>query len=75
MPIYEYLCAKCKGRFEVLVRRESQEIACAGCGSKQVSREFSVFGLNLGAEASAGRSGKGICGCGQDGCAPCSAGL
>jgi putative FmdB family regulatory protein len=74
MPVYEYLCEKCESRFEALVRREKQKVTCK-CGSKKVSRKYSVFRMNLGA-AEGGRSGgKGICGCGQHGCAPCSAGL
>jgi putative FmdB family regulatory protein len=74
MPVYEYLCAKCECRFEALVRKEKQKVSCGKCGSKKVSRKYSVFRMNLGAQEG-GRSGKGICGCGQDGCAPCSAGL
>jgi putative FmdB family regulatory protein len=76
MPTFEYLCGKCKHRFEVLVRSGRQKVACAKCGSRKVEKKFSVFAMNLGAEpgATPGKGGK-LCGCGQDGCAPCSAGL
>lgn len=62
MPVYEYLCGKCDARFETLVRREGQEVACSKCGSKKVERKYSIFGMNLGAQPGEGRSGKGICG-------------
>lgn len=62
MPVYEYLCEKCRIRFEALVRKEGQEIACSKCGSKKVSRKYSVFGMNFGAQPGEGRGGKGICG-------------
>ncbi len=58
MPIYEYLCARCRHPFEVLVRSARQRISCPGCGSKKVTKLLSSFGVNLGA-SSAGRSRKG----------------
>lgn len=76
MPTYDYVCCGCKDRFEVLVRSPKQKVACKKCGSKKVSRQVSTFGMNLGAEPGAGPGKNGsICGCGTDGCAPCSAGL
>ena len=76
MPTYDYVCCGCKDRFEVLVRSAKQKVSCKKCGSKKVSRQMSTFAMNLGAEpgGSPGKNGS-ICGCGADGCAPCSAGL
>lgn len=75
MPTFEYACGKCSHRFEVLVRAgQRKKPACAKCGSKNVSKKFSVFLMNFGAQAGPSTGGK-LCGCGQDGCAPCSAGL
>ena len=72
MPTYEFTCDKCKHRFEVLVRSERQKIACAKCGGKKVTKQYAVFGLNLGAPEERGMSGP-LCSCGQGGCAICSA--
>lgn len=75
MPTFEYLCEKCRHRFEVLVRSPKQKVACAKCKSKKVSKKYSVFLMNLGAEAGPTKPAGSICGCGAEGCAPCSAGL
>jgi len=72
VPTYEYLCGKCKHRFEVLVRSDRQKIACAKCGGKKVTKQYAVFGLNLGAPEERGPGGP-LCCCGQGGCAICSA--
>lgn len=71
MPIYEFLCDKCDHRFQALVKKPKQKVACAACGSKKVSRKYTVFGLNLGAPQEPGFTG--LCHCGQGGCAICSA--
>ena len=72
MPTYEYLCAKCDHRFEVFVRSDRQKVACSKCGGKKVSKQYTVFGLNLGAAPVKGMSGP-LCSCGAGGCAICSA--
>src|SRR3954454_14095676 len=43
MPIYEYLCPNCNGRFQKLVRGFSDpaDLACPRCASKQVQRAVS----------------------------------
>lgn len=74
MPTFEYLCGACEHRFEVLVRDPKKKVVCAKCKSKKVEKKFSVFQMNLGAEPGPSTGGR-ICGCGADGCAPCSAGL
>ncbi|HVP36314.1 MAG TPA: zinc ribbon domain-containing protein [Terriglobales bacterium] len=45
MPIFEYICRKCKRRFEVLVSNKREEIACPSCGGEG-ERIFSVFGFS-----------------------------
>jgi len=71
MPIYEYTCKSCDTRFERLVKSmsNSEKIDCPKCGSKETSRNLSVFAV-------ASESGKsstpepGMCGrCGGPG--PC----
>jgi putative FmdB family regulatory protein len=74
MPTFEYLCEACAHRFEVLVRTPKQKVVCAKCKSKKITKKFSVFQMNFGAEPGKAPGGK-LCGCGEDGCAPCSAGL
>jgi putative FmdB family regulatory protein len=71
MPTYEYVCEKCKHRFEVLLRTDSQKVVCAKCKGKKVTKQYTVFGLNLGAPQERGMSGP-LCTCGQGGCAICS---
>jgi putative FmdB family regulatory protein len=43
MPIYEYLCPACNGRFQKLVRGFSDPagLACPRCGSPKVQRAIS----------------------------------
>lgn len=45
MPIYEYRCQKCRGRFSVLVLRPGTEgeRACPRCHSREVQRLISSF--------------------------------
>ena len=45
MPIYEYRCLQCRGRFSVLVRRLGTDIApkCPRCGNTEVQRLISRF--------------------------------
>ncbi len=45
MPIYEYICNKCKITFSLLQRMGSSEkdTTCPKCGSKEVKKKFSLF--------------------------------
>jgi putative FmdB family regulatory protein len=45
MPIYEYRCAACKRKFEVLILRADREspVRCSHCGSEGVKRLLSRF--------------------------------
>jgi putative FmdB family regulatory protein len=43
MPIYEYRCASCSERFEELVRRPEDAVACPECGGTEAERLLSVF--------------------------------
>ena len=42
MPIYEYQCAGCGQRVEVLVRSAGSEAICPQCGSQLSEKLFSV---------------------------------
>jgi putative FmdB family regulatory protein len=55
MPIYEYLCPGCNGRFQRLVRGFSDPpgLACPRCGSTQVRRAISRVAVLKSEEARA----------------------
>ena len=66
MPIYEYVCDTCKGKFEKLVKSmSSTEVAeCPKCGGKKTSRQFSSFAVGAGASGGGGGHEHGAgCGC------------
>ena len=48
MPLFEYECYACDGRFEKLVRSinaEPAEVECPGCGSTDTQKVISSFGV------------------------------
>ncbi len=53
MPIYEYVCPACNGRFQKLVQGFSDPLglACPRCGSAQVRRAVSRFATLKSEEA------------------------
>lgn len=56
MPIYEYICNDCGGRFERLVRNGAEAITCPRCQSTRHTLQLSVFNAaksSNGASASA----------------------
>ncbi|HEC34046.1 MAG TPA: zinc ribbon domain-containing protein [Chloroflexi bacterium] len=58
MPIYEYRCRRCGEEFEKLVRSLSAQevVTCPRCGSEEVEKAISLFGLGNSARSSAGDS-------------------
>lgn len=54
MPLYEYVCTQCGAAFEQWVRSASSQevIPCPQCQSIEVSKQFSTFGVQVGAGAS-----------------------
>lgn len=75
MPIYEYSCAACNQRFEMLVRGDSKP-ACPACGARSVKRLLSVVarpaggsgGPDFSGPGPSGGDGGGCCGGGSCGC-------
>ena len=57
MPVYEYICEKCAERFERFVHKSDAEVKCVKCGSEDIRKLFSVFGLKLGGGSSASGGG------------------
>lgn len=55
MPIYEYTCCDCGTQFEKFVRSMAVmiEVHCPECGSSQVKKGWSLFGV-AGSRGSAG---------------------
>lgn len=53
MPIYEYACPQCNGRFQKLVRGFSDPVglACPRCGNQQVRRAISKVAVLKSEEA------------------------
>ncbi len=64
MPLYEYRCAACDGRFEFLqpLGGDAQGLACPSCGGRELRRELSTFAAHGG-----GREAEPV-GCGKPGC-------
>ena len=50
MPVYEYQCKKCGERFELFLRSTCQSCGptCPNCGSTEVQKALSLFGLGGG---------------------------
>jgi putative FmdB family regulatory protein len=78
MPIYEYACPACAKRFEKLVRRFGEPVACPSCASPDVERQLSVFAVAVsappealpGCGAGACAMGDGVCATGPGGACP-----
>lgn len=60
MPIYEYVCTQCGGRFEHLILGAPEAVTCQACGSGSVRRIVSVFAVGR-AEAEGAPCGPGCC--------------
>ena len=72
MPIYEYACSACGSRFEKLVRRFAEEVACPACSSAAVDKQLSVFAV--GGTSSAASSADTSCGASACGAGACGSG-
>ena len=67
MPIYEFHCEKCERDSEILVRSSDWKgTGCPHCGSKKLTKKFSVFasagGDGAGAGGESGGGGGHCCG-------------
>lgn len=47
MPVYSYICKDCKEKFDLFIgiSPEDDKLACKKCGSKNIQRIFSSFGV------------------------------
>ncbi|MEO7002504.1 MAG: FmdB family zinc ribbon protein [Ktedonobacterales bacterium] len=71
MPLYEYYCADCRGKFEMLTTFEASEgdVVCTKCHGERVRKLFSVFasprkGDSFDAAGDYGEGFDGGCSCG-----------
>jgi len=74
MPIYEFACRKCRHRFEALVRIGGEkEVVCPECGSAEVKKLYSTFGIGgVSHRSSASSASAGASSSGSSACASCS---
>lgn len=71
MPIYEYTCTGCEGRFEELIRSATDEaqLRCPHCAGSEIQREMSVFAMqSTGSRPSVGPS---CASCSRTSCSTC----
>ena len=61
MPLYEYSCADCHHRFEILQRldQDAGDLVCPRCGGERLEKQFSTF-----ASTSNGKSSSAAAACG-----------
>ena len=53
MPLYEYRCLGCGRQFELLILKDSPEVACPSCSGATVERMFSTFAVSSDASRQA----------------------
>ncbi|MBF0459069.1 MAG: hypothetical protein HQK99_14360 [Nitrospirae bacterium] len=68
MPIFEYRCNKCDCDFEQIVNKNTV-VQCEKCGSKDVNKKMSLFGVS-GTEKHV-HSGGDCGGCHKSSCSTC----
>lgn len=66
MPLYEYRCADCQKRFEILQRMGdgADGVRCPSCGAERVERQLSTFAAGSGG----GAAGAAEAACSRPGC-------
>lgn len=75
MPLFEYKCAKCSKRFEILHKSVSniEEVECPECHSKEIKKllsSFSAAGFSSSGSdySSSDNCDNGSCGCSSGYC-------
>lgn len=66
MPIYEYRCAECDHRFEILQRlgEGSEGLTCPGCSTPKLEKMFSTFAASATEGSTVAPAPSGGCGSG-----------
>ena len=71
MPLYEFACRKCGKRFECLVAvGKEKDVVCDGCGSADVEKMISGFGIG-GGSSRIKASSSGCHSCSSKSCSTC----
>jgi putative FmdB family regulatory protein len=71
MPLYEFDCLSCAGRFETLVSfGKEDEVSCPACSSRLVRKRLSTFGIG-GGGSRLKKSGSSCAGCTSSNCSTC----
>ena len=70
MPIYEFICPRCKHEFEELVFKQDEEVLCPECSCKKVERALSVFSYSSGGSYHSSE-GNSCDGCHKSHCSDC----
>jgi len=71
MPVYEYKCDDCAGDFEKLVFGSNPEVECPKCGSKRLTKKFSLFGMSGVEKPVASTGSSGCSSCSKSSCSSC----
>ncbi len=72
MPLYEFACKKCGKRFECLVAvGKEKDVVCAECGSADVRKMISGFGIGGGSSRLKASSSSGCASCSSKSCSTC----
>jgi putative FmdB family regulatory protein len=71
MPIYEYHCNACGADFEKLVFGPNPEVACEQCGSQEINKRMSRFGMGNSSCSNLSGSSSNCGGCTASSCAGC----
>ncbi len=66
MPLYEYRCAECDHRFEVLQQlgEGADKLTCPACGAPAPQKQFSTFASSAASGGGTASFGGGGCGAG-----------
>ena len=58
MPLYEYRCPDCQGRFEIIqhLGTSAAETVCPACGAQHVERQLSTFAVSNGGSGASSSS-------------------
>lgn len=70
MPLYEYRCAACQGRFEMIqhLGASAAETVCPACGAQHAERQLSTFAVASGSMSGASAAPAESFGCGRPQC-------
>ncbi|NLN75467.1 MAG: zinc ribbon domain-containing protein [Armatimonadetes bacterium] len=72
MPVYEFECSRCSGRFELLIGiNRIHEAKCPTCGSSKINRLISTFASRTADSECCDSSADRCSGCSSGNCATC----